>query len=97
LELPEGEGLDSRTRAIVLSRLAFAFRRSPRGTGYISQAARPSRGRFHEELHVSILSVHRPQVQAFRDSVEAEGWKSEHDDAMACRDLEQLLAVAVGT
>ncbi len=47
---------------------------------------------------VSIFNIYRPQVQAYRDSVEAEaeGWAKDHDDAIACRNVEQMIRLGVG-
>lgn len=47
---------------------------------------------------MSIFNIYRPQVQAYRDTVEAEaeGWKKDHRDAMACRNLEQMIRLGVG-
>jgi hypothetical protein len=44
---------------------------------------------------LSILNVYRPQVEAYQHTVETESWKTDHQDAMVCRDIEQVLLVGI--
>ncbi len=42
---------------------------------------------------MSILKFYGPQVQQFCDTIHE--WKRDHDEAMACRDLEQALSLGI--